>query len=494
MRHKTPTERIIFGLKVKQLRHQKKLNFDKLAKATGISISYLNEIEKGKKFPKEDKLNAIADALEVELDELTSLQLGKKLTPVTELLNSNFLNELPLQFFDIDLLKVVEIIANAPAKVGAFISTLVEISRNYALGEEHFYFGALRSYLELHNNYFEEIEKQVIEFVEKNKLPKGEMIVQSQLAQLLKKKYKYKIVEGGLNDYPELSDIRSVFIPKNKRLLLNGQLTEMQKAFQYGKELGFKYLDLKERANTASLLKVNTFEEVLSHFKAGYFSAALLINREAFIQDMTLFFSKEKWDGEFILNLLRKYQVSQETLVQRMTNLLPKFFGLENLFMLRFVHTPALKNFKVDKELHLSRMHSPHANALSEHYCGRWQSISILENLAEMQATGRYAGALVGVQRSKYFGTDDEYLCFTLARPAYPSPEKNVSITIGILIDEKLREKIKFFSDPTISVKEVNTTCERCPVENCNERRAEPRVIDAKNHRKRVQEILKTLQ
>ncbi|MEO1258262.1 MAG: helix-turn-helix domain-containing protein [Bacteroidota bacterium] len=493
MSQRSPNERIIFGLKLKHLRQKKKLSFEKLSDATGISISYLNEIEKGKKYPKEDKLASIANAFGMDIKELTSSELGKNLSPVSDLLSSNFLNELPLNLFDIELAKVVEIIANAPTKVGAFISTLVEISRNYALAEENFYFGALRSYLELHNNYFEEIEKSVVTFIAKNKLPETGMTGSDQLANLLEKKYGYKIIEDGLKDYPELSEIRSVFIPKNKRLLLNGQLNEMQKAFQFGKELGFKYLDLKERANTASLLRVNSFEEVLSHFKAGYFSAALLIGREAFIEDMEMFFQKKYWEGNFILNLLQKYQVSQETLIQRMTNVLPRFFNLENLFMLRFIHTPSTGVFKMDKELHLNRKHRPHGNALSEHYCRRWQSISILDNLAEMQRTGRYTGALVGIQKSQYFGGADEYLCFTLARPAYPSPEKNVSITIGILIDDVLREKIKFINDPAIIKKQVNTTCERCPIENCQERAAPPLIVNMKNKRKQVEEALKKL-
>ena len=493
MSQRSPNERIIFGLKLKHLRQKKKLSFEKLSEATGISISYLNEIEKGKKYPKEDKLASIANAFGMDTKELTLLELGKNLSPVSDLLSSNFLNELPLNLFDIELAKVVEIIANAPAKVGAFISTLVEISRNYALAEENFYFGALRSYLELHNNYFEEIEKSVAEFTIKNKLPKTGMIGADQLANLLEKKYGYKIIENGLKEYPELSEIRSVFIPKKKKLLLNGQLNEMQKAFQFGKELGFRYLDLKERANTASLLRVNSFEEVLSHFKAGYFSAALLIRREAFIKDMEMFFQKNHWEGNFILNLLQKYQVSQETLIQRMTNVLPRFFDLENLFMLRFIHTPSTGIFKMDKELHLNRRHKPHGNALSEHYCRRWQSISVLNNLAEMQRSGRYTGALVGIQKSQYFGSAEEYLCFTLARPAYPSPEKNVSVTIGILIDDSMRKKIRFIDDPAIFKKQVNTTCERCPIADCRERAAPPLIVNAKNKRKQVQETLRKL-
>ena len=139
MKARNQNERIIFGLKVKQLRQEKGLSFSNLSHQSGLSVSYLNEIEKGKKFPKPQKIADLAKALAVEEKELLSMELDSNLAPVGSLLQSNFLNELPLDLFGIELAKVVEIIANAPARVGAFISTLLELSRNYALKEENFY-------------------------------------------------------------------------------------------------------------------------------------------------------------------------------------------------------------------------------------------------------------------------------------------------------------------------------------------------------------------
>src|SRR5690606_26205164 len=174
MNNKPANHKIIFGLKVRQLRHEKNMSFDDLKKLTGISVSYLNEIEKGKKYPSDDKIHALAKALETSFNELTSHELTDSLAPLGELLDSNFLNELPLELFGIELSKVVEIIAGAPARVGAFISTLVEIARNYSLIEENFYLGAMRSYQELHYNYFEDIEMAVLDFSEKYRLPKDQ--------------------------------------------------------------------------------------------------------------------------------------------------------------------------------------------------------------------------------------------------------------------------------------------------------------------------------
>ena len=103
MSTKNQNTRIIFGLKVRQYRQRRGLLFDDLAKRSGISASYLNEIEKGKKYPKNAKRAALAEALDISVEELTSEELGGALDPVGKLLKSNFLNELPLDLFGIEL-------------------------------------------------------------------------------------------------------------------------------------------------------------------------------------------------------------------------------------------------------------------------------------------------------------------------------------------------------------------------------------------------------
>lgn len=490
---KTQNAKIILGLKVKQLRQQKELSSKMLSKEAGLSLSYLNEIEKGKKYPKADKLHQLAAALGVSYQELTSIELTKELSPVAELLRSNFLNELPLDLFGIDLQKVVEMIANAPAKVGAFISTLLELSRNYELREENFYFGALRSYLELHHNYFSDIEDAVEAFLKKYKLSEEESPSLEQLQGLLAKNFGYKIIENGLDAYPDLQMLRSVYVPNTKKLLLSTQLTDRQKLFQFGKEIGFNVLNLEERANTSSLLKGRNFEEVLNHSKSIYFSVALLMNKKQFSADMDTFFEKEKWEGDAFLKIMKKYDATPEMFYHRLTNILPKIFGMKKMFFLRFVHNLETGKFGVDKELHLTHKHHPHSNGLSEHYCRRWISIDLLHDLRHMQLKGQHVDHIVSAQISTYYGTEDTYLCLTIARPAYPSPHKNVSVTLGLLITDELKDNIKFLRDPAITHKEVNKTCERCPIKDCEERAVPPTVIQERIRRANVQRTLKKL-
>ncbi len=493
MTSKTNNSRIIFGLKIKQLRKEKKLSFAELSKKSGLSVSYLNEIEKGKKYPKAGKIKDLATALEANLEELTSSELSRELAPVNELLQSNFLNELPLDLFGIELNKVVEIIASAPIRVGAFISTLVELSKNYALAEENFYHGAMRAYQELHYNFFEHIELQVVTFLKKHQLTDTYVISKDKLAAILEKDYKYTIAKDGLADYPDLKSIRSVFDPKKKKLLLNTTLSEIETTFQYAKELGFQSLKIKERAMTSSILRVSNFEKVLNHFQASYFAAALLINQQLFIKELRAFFEKEKWDGEAFLRLMRKFNASPAMLYLRLTNVIPQFFGIKKLFFLRFVHEPKKNRFTMNKELHLHHKHHPHQNGLREHYCRRWLSLSLLKDLNEIQQAGKYVGTIVGAQRSHYFDTEDEYLCLTLARPGYPNPDQNISVTLGLLIDDNLRENIKFLDDPNIIRKEVNKTCERCPIINCEERAVSAAVVKRKEKFRKIQESLKEI-
>lgn len=489
MSNKTQNERIIFGLKVKQLRQEKGLSFAEMAARSNMSVSYLNEIEKGKKYPKEDKVHQIADALEVSFSELTSQELSRNLEPVDQLLKSNFLNELPLDLFGIELSKVVEIIASAPVRVGAFISTLLELSRSHALKEENFYFGALRSFLELNNNYFPEIERAVDQFCREHQISAFRPIPVETLQRLLETQYKYRIVEHGLDQYPELQGLRSVFVLKRRELLLNSRLNPMQKAFQFGKEIAFQYLEMKERAYTSSLLRASQFEEVLNHARATYFSVALHIPLEPFVEDIRSFFRRDQWDGQAFLSIMQKYLANPEMFYHRLTNVLPQFFGLKELFFLRFTHDLKTDQFDIDRELHLSRRHHPHSTALFEHYCRRWKGVNMLEEL-QGDDNGKIK---VGVQRSSYIGTEDEYLCLTIARPSYPDPHKNVSVTIGLLVNDALKEKVGFLDDPSIPHRMVNNTCERCPLTDCEERAAPPTVSARRQHLKAMQKRLQEL-
>lgn len=483
-------QRIIFGLKVRQFRQERGWNFDELSKHSGISISYLNEIEKGKKYPKPGNRKLLADALGLTEEFLMSPDLTKQFAPLGELLKSNFLSDLPLDLFGIEIQQIVEIIARDPDRVNAFISAILEIARVYSLREENFYFAALRAYQELRSNYFEEIEQDAIRFVQENNLPVNGGVSADLLASLLEKKFGCEIQHDGLSEYPELQSIRSVFNPVSKRLLLNGRLNDRQRTFQLAKELGFHVLGLKERPKASTFLKVKSFEEVLNNYKAAYFAVAILINRETFIEDITACFSAESWNANALLRLMEKYQASPEVFFQRF-NVVTKAYGLDKVFFLRFIHDLERDAFDIDKELHINRRRQSHATGIKEHYCRRWLSPVLLRQLQqEKPGATEKDSMLAGVQRATFLDTNDEYLCIALTKAGYPTLDRNVSVTLGVLLDDQAKKFIRFWDDPNIPKAIVNTTCERCPLSDCQERAAPATEVQRREARRKMQELI----
>ncbi|NJK84022.1 MAG: helix-turn-helix transcriptional regulator [Saprospiraceae bacterium] len=251
--------RLIFGLKIRQLRQEKRLSLQDVAQQAGISVSYLNEIEKGKKYPKANKIAALAQVLEVSYDWLVSLQLNQKLMPIAELLQSDLLTSLPLEIFGIEPSDLIDIISNTPTKISAFISTLIEIARNYDMSVERFYFSVLRSYQEMHENHFDDIERAVDDFRQGRGLMLDSLLSLKSLKELLSNQYGYLIDEQSLEDYEDLKSLRSVTIPgPHPKLLINPRLHDNQKAFVLAREIGYQYLEIKDRAYTSSWIRIKS--------------------------------------------------------------------------------------------------------------------------------------------------------------------------------------------------------------------------------------------
>jgi XRE family transcriptional regulator, fatty acid utilization regulator len=473
--------RLIFGMKVRELRKQRGLSFAELSQSCGLSVSYLNEIERGKKYPKSDKILALAKALDVSYDHLVSLKMGRKLSPVADLLRSSFFQELPLEFFGLEPGQVLELIGNAPAKFNAFISTLIEMARNYEMQQEQFFFAAVRSYQQLHDSYFEEIETAVERFATAHMLDAAPVVPCAVLEDILREAWGYRLEGETLSAVPELGGLRSLYNKKKRTLMINPRLSETQRAFLLAREIAFNELGLKNRPLFTPGIRAASFEEALNNFKASYFAVALLVNRRHLIPDLDALFARERWSPGDWTALLGRYRASPEMLIQRLTNLLPRHYGIRNLFMLRFRHVPGSDGkgdeFFITKELHLARLHSPHANEINEHYCRRWASIKVLQELHQIQQSGGPASHVAGFQRSVYAGSRDEYLIISLARPHAPSPG-NVSVTLGLQIDEKLRSLIAPLAHEAIPLVTVSDTCERCPLSDCLERAAPPLVLE----------------
>jgi hypothetical protein len=480
--------KLIFGLKLKQIRTERNLSLFGLSKLSGLSKSYLNEIENGKKYPKPDKIAILSEKLDVPYDQMVSLKLDKNLAPIGDLLRSKILKEIPLDLFGIKETTLIDIVANAPAKVNAFISTIIEIAQHYNFSRESFFLASVRSFQEANNNYFEDLEQSVLQFSKAYQIDLTQPISSKDLEEILVEEFGYNIKENELSEYEALANLRTVFVPKSKTLLLASGIDEPQRTFIYAKELAYNFLEIKERLYTFPWVKFDTFDQVLNNFYASYFAGALIIPHTQIKAQLKDIFEKESFDASLFLKAIATYNASPESFYQRLTNILPKAFNIQNLFFLRFTHKAKSEKFYLKKELHLSHQHSPHANETNEHYCRRWVSLKMLKVISESKKEHEF-----DVQISNYHNDGMKYIVLTSATKDPFKENHYRSISVGLLINKQLQRKLNFLSDPNIKTQEVGVTCEGCAIKDCNLRQAPAIVLEKIAKNKKTEMIVEEL-
>lgn len=467
----------IFGMKVRQARLDRGLTLTEFAELCGLSASYVTEIEKGRKYPKPDKIMRMAGVLGTSYDNLVSVKLDPSQAYLESVLSSPLLQSFPFELFGLESGDLVDLITRAPAKASALIHTLVEIARQYDMKSEHFLRAALRSYQEICENYFDDIEQAVDQFVAGRDLTDEFPLSLEQVTELVTGDLGYELDETLIPQYPHLTGYRSIFVDGEKPVLLvNPALSPAQKKFVLARELGYRYLELEERAITSAPDTVRSFQQVLNDFKASYFAGALLIPREAIVEDLRRLFSLPAWPADQFLFLLDQYDVTPEMLLYRFSELIPEYFGIP-LHFLRFHDFGG--EYQLTKQLNMSRLMIPSGLGLNEHHCRRWLTVGLLRRLASARSNGSPV-PVVGAQRSEFLMSGDTFLCIGYARPLTLSPDIGSSVTIGFKYDANLLDTIRFARDTSIPHVIIHETCERCPLpeEECALRAVAPSALE----------------
>lgn len=466
--------RFILGVKIKQLRQAAGYSLKELSEKTTLSVSYLSEIEKGKKYPKPEKIVQLAQALGCTFDELVSLRLDDELNPLSALLNSPVLKEFPLQQFGIGLADIFELVNDSPSKAGAFVRTLLEITRGYDMNVEHFLLASLRSYQKMHLNYFAELEAAAHDFRAQNRISSSSTISQNWLESILRDEFQCQITYDDFSEYPHLKPLRSI-CPSPKHIWINTRLLPQQKKFILAREIGYRMLKLKERAATSSWIKVETFDQVFNHFKVSYFAGALLIPEQQIIKDLEKWLQNKHFDGKALYKLMKQYDATPEMFLYRMSQVMPNHFGVTKMHYMRLNHNLNNDEFHITKELNLTNVFIPRSVGPGEHQCRRWAATAGLLSLARNE--GADSDVKVSAQRSTFVGQNKTFFNIAVVRSKSLGENTNTGMTLGFLIDESFKSKAAFWNDSDIQNSEVNETCERCPVKNCESRVAEPTIF-----------------
>jgi predicted transcriptional regulator/DNA-binding XRE family transcriptional regulator len=487
--------KVIFGMKLRQFRERAGLSLTDLGSKTNLSTSYLTEIEHGKKYPKAEKIARMAEVLGRSYDDLVSLRLDEQLSPLSSFLASPVLHGFPYHLFGISPAQVIEILTRQPAEASALVNALFAIAEQYNIGVEHLYRSALRSYQELHENYFPEIERAVDEFAKANGLKENPTPSHLELRKLIEKRFGYRLDETSLSRHQRLQRFRSVLVTKPRQgpsLLINPALTELQRKFVLAREIGYQVLDLRERAMTSAPERVDSFEQVLNDFKASYFAGALLANRDLLLGDLRKLFSLERWRPERVRALLDRYEVTPEVFMYRLTELLPRYFGIK-LHFLRFNHDGG--EYRLVKHLNMSQVLMPSGAGVNEHHCRRWLAIRVLSKLEAPSNGHASREPLIDSQLSRFVDNDSRYLCIAIARRLTLKPKATSSVSVGFRFEEGFERTVRFANDSTITSLDIDGTCERCRLtaDQCHDRAAPPVLFELQQSKQEIEAELASL-
>lgn len=474
-----PTDfRAILSLKIKRLRKGRSLTLADLAKASGLSISYLSQLEAGQKYPTPPRMARLASALGCSYDELTSTKLERDDKALHAFLNSPAVKDFPFELFGILSNDVIRLLTRSPAEVTALLRAIADFAQQFDIDSEHFFDAALRAYQESTGNYYAAIEEQAEELA--RRLSRSGLRPDvAGLRHWLTANGVREIDEGVLRNHGVLGKYASVFVDASQRLLLNPRLSDSYKVFLLARETGYRVLGLEAQARTEPRRKAVSFDQVRDDFHATYFADALLMPRGRVVADLRAWLRLRVWQPKALLALIEKYVVLPERFMHRVHHILPSQFGIGGHFR---EFTDAGGSFRLVKNVDFSPLPLPAGISISEHHCLRWLSTKLLSDFHAQGRSGTRSRErpLISAQYSQFTDTGERYFGVGLA--ARDPLDRSIvnSFVLGFNVDPKLTKVIQFANDPAIATQIVGTTCERCPLSHaaCSDRVVPPMLRD----------------
>jgi transcriptional regulator with XRE-family HTH domain len=191
------------GFKIKNERRKQGISQAQLSEKLGISSSYLNLIESGKRNVNVDLLLKTSEILNIELKDLSKKENANLYHDVLDLLGDNIFEDLDITNLEVkDLANNSPLVAKALIRLGDFYkkenkeiySKVESISEDNITNYKSTFPGeAVSDFLQQHNNYFEEIEDyatDVFRSVNANNRTRHVLLVD-----YLKKKHKIEVVD-----------------------------------------------------------------------------------------------------------------------------------------------------------------------------------------------------------------------------------------------------------------------------------------------------------
>ena len=450
------------GSKVRRERRSKGLTQSDLSKSLGISASYLNLIESGRRTITVPLLIKIGNELSLSLKDLTIESNKRLLSDVMEVLSNELFEDLDITNHD-----TTEFISNNPNIAKALLALndtyrslrddtqnrLEELDVRSSVKERKLSrlpVEIVSDFLQENKNYFDSLEKKAENIRQKIYFEEGHRTIGHSLIQ-------YLFNEHNTNVKVITPEEDGAYIKKydqsKKILFISEMLNYSSRNFHLAYQIAF--FEGEEDINKIINLKKISSQDVISLLKISllnYLASAILMPYDDFLVTAKRF----RYDAEL---LMHHFATSFEQVTHRLTSLQKP--GNEGI-PFHFVKTDNAGN--VSKRFSLSGIHIPrHGGA-----CPRWNVYSAFSSPGK-----------INTQISRM---PDGKVYFCIARAFEKGIEKYGAIksfvSIGLGCDVRYAKEITYADGIDLQNKKLETpigiSCRICPRTDCEQRAFPP--------------------
>jgi len=316
------------GFKIKNARRKASISQADLSAKLGISSSYLNLIESGKRNVNVDLLLKVSEVLNIELKDLSKKEDANLYHDALDLLGDNIFEDLDITNIEVkDLANNNPLIAKALIRLGDFYkkgnkeiySKVESISEDNIVNFKSSFPGeAVSDFLQEHNNYFDELEdfaNKIFKSVNSKNRTRHVLLVD-----YLKKKHHVDVVDIVPS---EKENFAKKFDLNQKKLFLSDYLTlETKKLYTASQIVQLEAMNIIEKQLVNFNFQNDESKTLTTIALINYAAAAILMPYELFYQECI----KHRYDLEL---LQHTFATSFEQVAHRVTCLQnPKMKGI----------------------------------------------------------------------------------------------------------------------------------------------------------------------
>ena len=446
------------GPKIKSFRRQLGLQANKLAEQLGISASYLNLIESGKRKIDGDLLLKVCEELKIELSDLTNKSDLNLVNDISELLDDKLFEDLDIVGPEVkDLVNTNPKIAKALIKLGdnfkqkdhEIINKVENLSGKIIDSRKTAFPGEVISdFLQEKKNYFpklEEFANNVFEKVQKNNRTRYVA-----LCEFLKTEYSITVKDV----IPDEGKPFSKIYDKNKEELLLSDYNSLETKKLHAAAQIAQEGAMKEINDYLSEFKFPTEESkrLTQIALLNYCGAAILMPYKLFHSEC----KKLKYDLELLQNT---FATSFEQVAHRVTSLQdPKLPGIP----FHFLRVDVAGN--ISKRFSLSGIEIPRYGGA----CPRWNVYSAFSRPGVIQAA------------VSKMTNGEKYVCIarTVEKGVGRYGQKKSMLSIGLGCEAKYAKDFVYTENLSLSDKKteipIGVSCRTCDRLDCSQRAFPP--------------------